>query len=126
MHLYIITRGCKHEVDRFVNELSAKYLPYEYDNTKPKGVVQVGVRPIQLYEIAFPEEHLEKMLATIKPSLFHKWEAKFMFVLRKILKSKPIPKISDDVLPMPIYKDNIEIAGIGIKKDAYKDGIEQI
>ena len=72
-------RGIKHDSDRFINELSAKYLPHEWKNTglpeicpsckkincKEQRHLQVRVCPIQLFDVSFPEQHSEIMAATL-------------------------------------------------------------
>lgn len=135
MHAYIITRGIKHDSDRFITELQGKYLEWFKDKEGKSHVVGVGVRPIQLWEIVFPEQHLDLMMNTLfcdettrkgNGLSYAKRNKKFLWAMRKILKSKQFPKLKDTSFSLPIYKSNIEIAGIGIKKDEYKDGIEQL
>ncbi len=85
--------------------------------------VQVAVRPIQLYEVVFPEEHKDVMLSTIlgdsKGKTQHKKHNKFIYALRKILGVEEIPNFKTD-LKMPISNMNTEIIGIGIKKDYWQ------
>jgi hypothetical protein len=77
----------------------------------------MNVQPIQLWSLVFPEDSLQQILRTIEPRAFSRGMRKVRFVLRKILGLKDLPKIDDKVLPMPIYKTNIEIAALGIKDD---------
>lgn len=123
MHLYIMTRGIKHDVDRFINELSAKYLPYKFKG-KP-AMLQFSVRPIQLYELVFPEEQRDIVLNTILQSgngkTQHKKHEKFIYGIRKILGVKPIPEYNKKVAKMPLYMANTEIVGIGVKEDYWRD-----
>ena len=133
MHGYIITRGIKHDVDRFITELQGKYLPYEYEKGK-QAVVQFSIRPIQLWEVVFPEPELQKVMHTLfegttRPDAgltYLKRNNKYLWALRKTLSSQQFPNLDKTSLSMPIYKGNIEVAGIGIKKDLYKDGVEQL
>lgn len=135
MHLYLITRGIKNCVDRFINELSAKYVKFniEKDGTaglkKKEYYAQVSVRPIQLWEIVFPEKHKDLMLNTIfkgsKGGTQHKKHNKFITALRKILGCSKIPEYNKDYF-LPIYLDNVEKVGIGIKKDRYENGTEML
>lgn len=123
MHLYVLARGHEMFLDRWRNDLLARYFPLKYDNKKPIGNVQLSVRPIQLLEIVFPEPAYEQVLELVRPyDLRMKW---LTTMLRKGLHLKPIKKI--------LKKDNLEIDhrfvaihGIGVKKDEYKDGIELI
>lgn len=127
-----MTRGIKHDVDRFITELQGKYMPYDFNGEKT--LVQLAVRPIQLWELVFPEPTLNTVCKTLFDDTttrngmltYHKRNQKYLWALRKALNSENIPNstLFSTALPMPIYKNNIEIAGIGIKKDEYKDGTE--
>lgn len=132
MHLYCLTRGIKHDVDRFITELQGKYLPYKFQKGE-KGLVQFSVRPVQLWEMVFPEEHLQAVMKTFFStdnvregfSYSHKND-KTLTMLRIALRCNKFPKMDKITSQIPVYKKNIEIAGIGIKKDEYKNGIEQL
>ena len=140
MHLYMITRGIKHDVDRFIQELAAKYLPYKVMSGAaglPAGeyMLQTSVRPIQMWEIAFPKEHLDLMLGTFthpdceqaKLTQHPKKHQKWLALIRKALGVKPIPKEWENKGTMPLYRKNTECALIGIKDDYdFKDGTEAI
>ena len=135
MHLYMITRGIKNEVDQFITELQGKYLPFKWRdaNKGDKQVVdaytQIAVRPIQLWELVFPEGSKDIVLATIfkkdKGLPQHKWHQKFVWALRKMLGMgvEPIPEYKTNEV-MPIRCEGIERIGIGVKKDYWitKDG----
>ena len=135
MHVYCLTRGIKHDVDRFITELQGKYLPYEFEKGK-QGLVQFSVRPIQLWEMVFPEPALPNVMTTLfSDGNVRKSESefsyagrndKYLWAMRKLLNSKPFPKFDPKAIPLPLYKKNIEIAGIGIKKDSYVNGVEQL
>lgn len=139
MHLYLITRGVKHDVDRFVNELSAKYLPTKWFKQKKNGQpgkktanyhMQVGVRPIQIWEIAYPEQHRDMVLNTIfgdqDKVTQHKKHNKFVYMIRKILGIEPVGEYNRKSDIMPMYKGNVEFVKVGEKKDRYQDGVEMI
>jgi len=138
MHLYAITRGIKKEVDDFITQLQGKYLPFKWreKETDPfKDMsVQFSVRPIQLWEFAFPEEHKDIVLATIlgEDEKFlgdpkkDKWIKKMCWGLRKMLKVDPIPKFKKDNA-MPICRQHMTVVGIGVKKDGpLSTGVEGI
>jgi len=134
MHLYLMTRGIKHEVDQFITELQGKYLPFKWrDPNKGKDApledvyVQTSVRPIQLWEIAFPEEHKDLVLATclggnegLKGKPNHKKHEKIIWAIRKALGKDvmPIPEY-DGTKQMPIRRIGIDLTGIGIKADKW-------
>ena len=134
MHLYMMTRGVKHGVDQFITQLQGKYLPFKWRMNKETGKLdhkgemienghtQLQVRPIQLWEIVFPEEHKDIVLNTIlaekqgTDQTQHKKHNKFLWAIRKALGCEPIGEYKTDV-KMPIAGDFIERIGIGIKKD---------
>jgi hypothetical protein len=128
MHLVIASRGAKHEHDRFITELNAKYLPIEFTEKKTgkkiTRMAQVVYRPIRLGEIIFPEEHLETVCQSILDNTdlgktHHKKHRKYFGFLRKILGLKKLPdfKIDASKPTIPIFHEAVEIVAIGTKKD---------
>jgi len=90
----------------------------------------VSVRPIQLWEIVFPKEHRDVMLKTILSGgtgeTQHKKHRKWVTLLRKVLGIEKIPKYESEKC-LPVYKEDIEIVGVGIKEDyTFEDGTEGI
>jgi len=123
MHFFCITRGIKHEVDRFITELQGKYLPFEYEPGK-KGLVQLSIRPVQLWEFVFPEPELQTVLKTFEPLKYaRKIDDKSLWILRKALQADKIPDLDPNhKMNMPTYipfPDGIEMIGIGVRKDKY-------
>jgi hypothetical protein len=142
MHLYIALKGVKMEVDQFITELQGKYLPIKWREKKEDPFVdaniQLGVRPIQLYEIGYPKEHHDLVCATIlgdnkgvfgndgKKGTEHKWVQKFIYFFRKLLHLDPIPEYKLDRF-MPLRKQHITIIGLGTKQDyIMPNGVEGI
>lgn len=127
MHLYVLARGNKDKLDRWVNDILAQYLPFEYEKGKPKGLLQVSVRPIQLYEIVFPEEHLETVLGMVRPygCKFSKRIQRLAGVFRKVMGLDKIPE-KEARCNNRVISPFVNVVGLGTKKDAYKKGIEQI
>ena len=115
MHLYIATRGHKQFVEKLISDLQAQYLPL-----KLRGVMQnveLGVRPIQLWELFFAEDQLPRVLATLEPQERGASKTGLAF-LRKALKAKKIPKdIDKNVVKLPVGKQNVQIVPIGIRED---------
>ena len=132
MHLYVIARAQADRLKRWENDILARYYPFKYHKDKPDGKVQLALRPIQLYEIVFPEEHLDKVVSAIQPyggfNFNTGWTMKLRKLLTKVLHLEPIPKVEKgkDDQNQAIYNDYVDVAGIGIKKDKYIDGIEQL
>lgn len=126
MHLILATRGVKQWIDEFITELQGIYLPW---HAKIKGqdktdwCVQVGVQPIQLWSITFPEEHKDLILTTIlggegtnKGKCNTPRLRKYFDIIRKFIGLEPIPDYSTAKF-LPIQKEHMEVIGIGIKKD---------
>ena len=143
MHLYIIPRGIKHEVDRFINDLQAQYFPYKAVGKMRKDLersmgkklkegevlgVQLAVRPIIPYELVFPEESLKEVLSTIWPDEEYPKSANWKIdqlkkIMRKTLGAEKISEEDWDTKgpKRMVYKQNVGIDLIGIRKDN-KDG----
>ncbi len=128
MHLFIATRGIKNWVDQFITELQGKYVPFKYpkDGDLVDCNVQVAVRPIQFWEIVFPEEQRDIMMATILEDnnkgrgTQHKKHEKFIWAIRKSLGIEKIKPYKMD-LKMPITRQHIEVIAIGEKKDYWQN-----
>lgn len=126
MELSFITRGCKRDVDDFIMQLQGKYLPlpiHDKDGKlKETASIQLLLKPIQLWEVAFPKEQLDIVCNTIlgdnrgRPEKKDQNLNKWLFPLRKIMRAKPIPKY-DTTRFLPTGRQNIQIIGIGIRED---------
>lgn len=121
MHLYVMTRGIKWAVDRFITQLQGKCFPMKLmkGGKSGKKVVEVAVRPIQLWEIVYPREAHDLMVNALidNDKTQHRKHRKWVAVLRKILGVKKLQKTDRDGMKFPIFKDHIEIIGIGCKED---------
>jgi len=138
MHLYILTRGIKHCVDRYINDLQAQYWhmpngPVDPATGQQINTVQLGVRLVQFWEIVFPKERLAEVLPTVLPSGAHArshnvWEKFLMKRLRALLHAKEIPEFNPLGARRAIFHQNVEVNGIGIKEDLHseKDGHEML
>ena len=132
MHLYVWIRGIKHDVDRFLNELSAKYVSMTIQGQS--RIIQVGVRYCSpFFEIVFPKEHLSTMVNTfggekaLQGQETVQFAQKYIKIIRKIMKLKKIENIDEKAPCLAVYHDNIEILGIGIKEDkVLEDGTEYL
>jgi hypothetical protein len=141
MHLYIATKGIKHEVDQFITELQGKYLPFKWREKKTDKFqdshVQLSVRPIQLWEIGFPKEHYDLIANTIigpeyhgpagndgKQPAEHKWFNKFIWAFRKALHLDPVPPYKKDLV-LPNRKEHVAVIPLGTKQDyVMENGVE--
>ncbi len=127
-------RGHKEWSERFINELSTRYVPFKHRMKGEKelqtSLYQLRVCPIQLYQISFPEEHRDAVLTTVFngsngepgcPDTKKSYLGLAVKALRKMLKLDPIPDYKKDSwLPMD-FPQHIEIIGLGLKEDAWVD-----
>lgn len=138
MHLCLLIRGETRSVARFFKELSSIKLPLWQrvningqwiQGSTRKYLIDVTFRVNVIgYEIIFPEEYRDIMLTSIlgkrdKSDRIHNggrpWNPKHkipLFFLRKLMGLDKIPKYSDDK-KINIFRENMEIIAIGIKKD---------
>ena len=126
MHLYVLTRGILSATKRWENDLSAQYLPFKVLEKGKNGklkkkpspyLAQLAVRPINLYEIVFPEECLDDVLGIVKPSctkgVAGKF-SKFINMFSKMMGLTKIPNYTPKILPPG---DGVSVIGLGLKKD---------
>lgn len=139
MHYIVLMRGIKNAVDEVVDGLSKIMLPMWMALPNLPGtpapevsgaavqpimnMVQVAVRPVQLYEIVFPREHEDLMAATLfgeQGQTNEKWMSKWFNLLRRLLHLQPINWNfrKTPFIPLP-KKEFVEIIGIGKKDDSY-------
>ena len=120
-----MTRGVKHCVDLFITTLQGIYFQMYYEGKKD-NVIQLGVRPIQLWELALPETALPVMIKTLWGGnpVVPEYKRKFAIgAIQKMLGAQKLPKIDKNVPYRPIRKENVAIYPVGIKPDVYnKDG----
>ena len=133
MNMFLLTRGMKWHRDRFVEQLANLWVPWHIKGEKGKKAdkaVQVLLQPVEMWSLCFPEENLDKMLRTLEP-----WDQiaitseecaspkrkLSLAMLRKGLGLKKLPKWDKkDGSRFPLYKDHMQIIGIGTKED-YRD-----
>lgn len=112
-----------------MNNLQAIMLPYKPSpHDVGLNLLQIGVRPMQLWEIAFPEEHLDTVLTSLGGSEFRtddkRWLPSllgYLLKLKSVLGLKDIPKDYKKTKQffVPNRDPAIDIKYIGIKKDEY-------
>lgn len=134
MHLYVAARGIVDQLNRWENDLLALKLPYvighQHSEAGPKDIVgmhQLGVRPVRMYEISFPEPQLNTVLNLVKPT--QSWNPnydKYTWAMRKALGLNKIPEMVVEDKFASFNHDWIDCTGIGLKKDRFENGIEMI
>ncbi len=122
MHIYFMTRGIKHLVDKFVNDIGAQSFPYEMGGQK--YFVQAAMRPIQLWECVIPEtgyDQFMKMLFVTNGTMncAKTFEKVRMNALRFALRADPMKEFDESVGQRLIANECVAIHPIGIKKDKY-------
>lgn len=141
MHLDIITRGEMHVTRDFFEDLSRQRVQYKHNHTKDgtiqQGLLPIRVCPIQLWDISFPAEHLDKMLTTlfndgkgdgegspITPSFKMNLA---LAQMRRLMRLNKIPDVWETKLSLCPIPKHMEMIAIGMKDDEFNErGIEQI
>jgi len=121
-----------------VENLASLHFPMKFkdvNGNEQGAVVQGHLQPVELWSYVFPEEHLDTVLRTLNPvsqigfdmpkghpghetaAPKRKWS---LALLRKGLGLDPIPEYQKDGLKFPIWMNNMQIVGLGVKKD-YKN-----
>jgi len=129
-HLYCFLRGQDSQVFRFLQDCQGIYLDYNKTGKDGKkvliGKLQLGVRPIQLYEFVFPEEHKDLVLKLLCPT--GAWNTrydKYINWIRKLLGLEKVDYKGKIEEAMVIRAMNmVDVVGVGMKKDKWKDGVE--
>ena len=130
VHLYVMTRGIMHEVERTMTELASQYLHYEHEGKK--CLLQVSVRPIQLWEIVVPEPMLPVIQNTLwgqqnyKKNVWDELSFKFkppLWSIRTALGADKLPDLNKDAGSIMIHNQNVAIYPIGIKKNIMDEKI---
>ena len=118
MHLYVLTRGILSATKQWENDLAAQYLPFkvlEKGKKKPTPyLAQLHVRPVNLYEIVFPEDCLDEVLGMVKPINAPGKLSRFIKMFTRMMGLKKIPDYKSKITPPG---DGVTVMGLGLKKD---------
>ena len=124
MHLYVLAKGIKPSLEKWQNDLLAQYLPVKTGKDK-KGAIQFSVRPVQLFELGFPEDQLEYVMSIVgtgdyilkRYPILHK----LANIVRRVFKLKrvPIPKKVNQLMQPNQVNKAVAIVPIGLKKDKF-------
>ena len=127
MHLYIVTRGIKNQVDALINDLQTKFLAWDWkEKDYQNEALQLSVRPIQLWELVMPETELPVVYNYLNPKPHNRFGIDKNILLKRALHAKSIPDIPKTQGFIHPFK-SVEITPIGIREDAKnKDGRELI
>ena len=115
MQLYFVARGMTRWVRNYIEDLESIYL--SCNTEKGKGMLQLMPRKVELYEMAFPEEHLDTVLQYMRPSIYALFVEKIMNLVRGLtgVGNKRINAAiaKGDGIPHP----HVGIHVLGVKKD---------
>ena len=137
MHLFFVTRGVQHQVDQWHTWMQSQMFPWRVKDPKTGNEevfgAQGALRPIQLWEYVFPEEHLQEVLTMLNLQNGNKghwgngWAKNKLAqaALRKVLGAEPVPNMPASPKFRFIYREGVGIEPIGIKKDANNETIWQ-
>jgi len=131
MHLLFGLRGIKHERDLFVSMIQGQMCQWKRKNLKTNEEeitgVQLSLRPLELFEVVFPEECLPDVLKTLGLNKSNKFDGanagkkkteKFLQnksrFLRKIMGLKEIPQVESDPKNPKIFPGFVNLRGISI------------
>jgi len=136
MQIYVAMRGIVPQLNRWEDLLLNTPMLYEHMKQHPelgippKSLIQLMVRPIRLYEIAFPTPMVKEALNIIKPGKsWDKGYDKYLWAMRKALKLKEIPKIEYEKTGyewFDRFHQQVDVTGIGMREDKFENGIELI
>ena len=103
MHLYVLTRGILSATKQWENDLAAQYLHFKVlekgKKKTPPYLAQLAVRPVNLYEIVFPEECLDEVLGMVKPIDPPGKLSKFIKMFSRMMGLKKIPDYKPKITP---------------------------
>lgn len=127
MHNILMTRGHINNVERFINELSTRYMKFNFFNKdtqkSEERIIQMRVSPIQLWDISFPKEHREIVLNTIyqggKGEPINPYLNKFVWGLRKSMGLRKMGDYDKKAWLSMLPPENIEMINIGEKDDKW-------
>jgi hypothetical protein len=131
----VLMRGHYDRIQRFINDMMGHYFKYQYKDKKTgevkTGQLQTVYRPWYIGEFVVPEEAEKYLLGTIKSVASEPWSKpvkKIIGMMRRFMRLKKIDMSKVDVKnAWVMYRGNIELAVVGLKKDVKdKDGIEKV
>jgi|TARA_Y100000310_G_scaffold81786_2_gene78376 hypothetical protein len=125
MHKYIITRGKSRFVDFWKAEMEAIFLPIKFKNSEKQEVasnVQLVMRPVQLWELVYPEEHDAKVTNLIGNTGYdhHNFILKVKDWFVGLL-GLDVVRVEPTLTEKPIPRQFVGVTILGNKKDK-RDG----
>jgi len=123
----MLIKGQKNYQDQFIQELNSQYLDFHQYNPKTKKkekvLIQLGVSPLQMYVLGFPEEMRDTVLNTVLAGNMNgvpqeSKKIKWLFApIRKMLGLKPIKPFKTDTKLRMAPPEHMDLIAIGEKDD---------
>lgn len=145
MEFYFFANGIKQQMNLWETFMQSQFFNWFRRNLKTNQIettaVQGALRPIQLYKYVFPADSLADVLTNMRianntdaiapdpkqpntaPNAVnpnHPWFEKYLAMMRKLLKLKPVPKIdvnANTIITRPMFVEGVTIIPLGIKED---------
>ncbi len=119
MHKYVLTRGNKYHTEKWENDLCAQHLPFELkdkDGNIKKMLAELNVRPINLYEIIYPEACEKAVMGILKP--ISTPNKKINRVTKMLSKALGLEEVKCDWKPFVVPSGTgVSVMVVGNKKD---------
>ncbi len=119
MHKYILVRGNLNHVKKWENDMCAQHLPFQMKNKEGKEenfLAEINLRPINLYEIIFPEDCEKQLMGVLKPiKVGNPHVKRIVGWFSKLLKLEP-SKVEWKPYVIPVNR-GVWIVDLGNKKD---------
>ena len=134
MHLYMLTRGKGNFVRRFIEDLETIFLPYKLNGIDHN--LQLIARPVQLWEIAFPEGSKDDVISMIGNDGLNQMDEKgsrkpdnkwIPWLIGKLVKKLGLTKIPVDIKQTKpkIERQNVGVHLIGMKNDLHEPVVNE-
>ena len=134
MELYVLAEGQIDNLNRWMQDLNAQWLPHYKDGVEvPKQKRRLLIAPVQLFKIAFAKEELDNVISMVCPPddyVTRKYDMGFLgkMIRKKLgLKECPVPTMINPYMQPNAYDKAVAVMPLGIKEDIMNDeGVEQI
>lgn len=120
--VYFITRGLWSSIDKWITHLKGKWFPWKYNGQD--GILEGMLRPIQLWEFAYPKEYRDIVLNTIfdgQPDVGKhqsNWKGNLgLKAIQKALGAKSIKPWDTTKGKLPMDRQGMSVMGIGERDD---------
>ena len=128
MHLFMIVDGNFRWIHKLKCDLSDIYYGYSFRD-KIRGRAQLNVRNVELWDLTFHEQNLERVLNDLRISkrVLKAYPLRWRIAREALRIGMGLQEIPDiEFGPTDFRYKYVHLIPIGLKNDKYKDGVEQI